>query len=68
MEPNPPFNWSFLFLALQFRESSLKLRQLYFSTDTDKKLMLRCICCYSFHVHGETYIYFSSQGVVMFIL
>lgn len=37
-----PPNWSFLFLVLQFKESSLKLRQLYFGTDTDKKLMLRC--------------------------
>lgn len=40
MEPNPP-NWPFLFLALKFKESSLKLRQFYFSTDADKKLMLR---------------------------
>lgn len=41
MEPSCP-NWSFLFLALQFKESALKLRQLYFRTDADKKLMLRC--------------------------
>lgn len=40
MEPNP-LNWPFLFLALKFKESSLKLRQLYFSADADKKLMLR---------------------------